>query len=102
MAPFLFGIDMPDIWITDMDDPENHIIRFVIFAPDTAVVRYTVRLTGVDHIRTRMDADFELTVLPGRLPGLPDEAIRERLKGVVTLITGSLKHYCETWQMLRG
>ena len=59
MAPFLFGTNAPDIWITDTHALDIHLIRFVIFAPDTAVVRYTVRLTALDHSRTRMDARFE-------------------------------------------
>jgi len=102
MAPFLFGTDLSTTWVTDQHDPDSHLIRFVIFVMDTAVVRYTVRLSGLDHSRTRMDARFELTIMPGRLPGLTDEEIRDRLKAVITLITGSLKHYCETGKMLRG
>jgi hypothetical protein len=102
MSPFLFGTDILVTWVTDTHDPDNFLIRFVIFAPDTAVVRYTVRLTGLDRSRTSMDARFELTVLPGRLPELADEEIRKRLKGMVALITASLKHYCETGKMLRG
>lgn len=102
MAPFLFGTDTPTTWITNRYDPENHIIQFIIFAPDNAVVRYTIRLTGMEQAKTGMDAHFELTALNALIPGLNEEELKSRLLGVITLITSSLKHYCETGKMLKG
>jgi hypothetical protein len=101
MGPVLFGAPVKTTWVTDRYDPENHEIQFVIYARDSAVVRYSVALKGLGA-KTTSELDFEFTGMSNDVISMDEEEIRARLLAIVTFISKSLKHYCETGEMLKG
>lgn len=101
-GPALTGKPLASTWVTNRWDPGNHCIQFVIFAGDSAVVRYTVALKACGGSRTTARMDFELTALSEELAALDDAEIRNRLLAVAGFITACLKHYCKTGTMLMG
>jgi hypothetical protein len=102
MGPVLVGSPVTSIWVTNRYDTEYHRIQFVIFTNDLAVVRYDVALTGKEGGLTRVDMNFEITAVDGKIGRLGDEEIRARLMTIVAFLSESLKHYCETGKKIKA
>jgi hypothetical protein len=101
-GPVIFGAPVPATWVTNRYDPENHHIQFVIFARDSAVIRYDFRLKRLGKAKTCAEMDFEFTAMSKEVITPDEEAIREKLLVTITFISKSLKHYCETGEMLKA
>jgi hypothetical protein len=101
MGSFLFGAPIKTTWVTDRYDPENHEIKFVIYAQDRAVIRYSIALKN-RGAKTSSELDFEFTGMSKDIIDMDEEEIKARLLAIVTFISRSLKHYCETGKMLKN
>lgn len=102
MGPVFAGSAVTSTWLTNRYDEENRHIEFIIFVHDQAVVRYNIKLDEQGNGLTIAVMDFEITALNDSIAGINEEEIKARIMGIVTFIAGSLKHYCETGEMLKA
>lgn len=100
ISPRLFGTSAPATWITTLDDPD-HFRRHFVILNDELVRKAEVSIedsgNGISIVRWTTVA----TTLNQRgNQGLPD--LEAKLRLMLRLLGASLRHYCETGEMLRS
>jgi hypothetical protein len=101
IAPFLLGSDVgPTTWITTLYDPEGYCVHFVLITSAT-VAEYEIDMEDLGSGATSVKWDFTLTSLNGKGSKLIDENTQDKMLAMLTFAAQSLKHYCETGEMLK-
>ena len=100
MSPRLFGSSAPATWITTLHDPD-HFRRHFVILNDELVRKADVSIedsgNGVSTVRWTTVAT---TLNQKGNQGLPE--LEAKLKLMLSFLGSSLRHYCETGEMLRS
>ncbi len=86
-------------WITTLYDPQEHRIHFVIMRSST-VTKLEITMNEINDHETVVAWDMTATAIKNEADPLFDASMKERMKLMMKLIGHSLKHYCETGEML--
>jgi hypothetical protein len=100
MSPRLFGSSAPTTWITTLHDPD-HFRRHFVILNDELVRKAEVSIedsgNGVSTVRWTTVAT---TLNQKGNQGFPE--LEAKLQLMLSFLGSSLRHYCETGEMLRS
>jgi len=93
----LFDSPVTIMWITTLHDPDSRI-QFVLICGEMAVIKFDIELrdqgNGISSIQ------FKFTYTPLKEDAV-DETTKGKLMTILTFLAASLKHYCETGELLK-
>ena len=87
-------------WYTTLWDTAGHKVHFVLIT-SLSVAKYEVEMQDKGDGNTLVQWDFTLTALNDEGNRHMDDATAGRMTGMMTFLGDSLKHYCETGEILR-
>jgi hypothetical protein len=93
----LFDSPVPITWITTLYEP-NSRIQFVLMCSDIAVIKFDIWLRNQDNGISSIQLKFTYTSLK---EDVVYERIKEKLTTILIFLATSLKHYCETDELLK-
>ncbi len=100
MSPRLFGSSAPATWITTLHDPD-HFRRHFVILNDELVRKAEVSIEDSgDGVSTVRWTAVATTLNQKGNQGFPD--LKPKLQLMLSLLGSSLRHYCETGEMLRS
>jgi hypothetical protein len=88
-------------WYTTLWDTAGHRVHFVLIT-SLSVAKYDIEMLDKGGAETLVQWDFTLTALNEEGNRHVDEATAEGMTRILTFIGDSLRHYCETGEILRG
>ncbi len=99
-GPAIFGKPMTITWVTTLHDPDKHWIHFLLILEDKAIIQFEInfRETGIDT--STVTWKFVFTALDDEANALENENVAQSLQAILSFLSESLKHYCETDEML--
>ena len=100
-GPLLFGLKVPTYWIVSLYDPENFRIQFVLFTGDMIVSKLDVEVKDLGNGVSSIKWSFTITSLNKEANRYIDANTKNKADIYLTVLSKSLKHYCETGKMLR-
>ena len=93
----LFDSPVTIMWITTLHDPDSRI-QFVLICSEMAVIKFDIELrdqgNGISSIQ------FKFTYTPLKEDAV-DETTEGKLMTILIFLATSLKHYCETGELLK-
>lgn len=93
----LFDSHATITWITTLYDP-NSRIQFVLICGDMAVIKFDIELRDQDNGISSIQFKFIYTSLK---EDVVDDKTEGKLMTILTFLATSLKHYCETGELLK-
>jgi hypothetical protein len=102
-APFLYPSAAlgPTIWYTNLWDATGHRVHFVLIT-SLSVAKYEIEMFDQGNGTTLVQWDFTLTAVKEEGNPYVDDSTADRMTGMMTFLGDSLRHYCETGQILKG
>jgi len=95
-----FAQPLPTTWTTIAHDPDKNYILFHLNLAGKAVIRLEIRIQAVGQQVSQVKFRMILTALDQETNAMAVETIREKLEFILNMLTDSLKHYCETGDMI--
>jgi hypothetical protein len=89
------------IWYTTLWDTAGHRAHFALITR-LSVAKYEIEMQDRGDGKTLVNWDFTLTALNEEGNRHVNDATAEGMTGMMTFLADSLKHYCETGEILRG
>lgn len=101
-APVLFpSADLAvTIWYTSLWDSARHQVHFVLIT-GLSVAKFEVEMQDQGDGNTLVQWDFTITAVNEEGKRHLDGSTADRMTGMMTFLANSLKHYCETAEILR-
>ncbi len=100
-GPVLFDAPITTTWFTTLYDPENTRVQFVLAAGDKALIKLDIDLKDAEDGAASCRWRFTFTTLNEEANRAVDETIEEKIMAILTFLGSSLKHYCETGEILK-
>ncbi len=100
-GPVLFDAPVKTTWFTTLHDPEKTRVEFVLTAGDKAIIKLDIHLKDAGDGVTIGQWRFTFTTLNEEAERAIDGKIEEKIMAILTFLGGSIKHYCETGEMLK-
>ncbi len=101
-GPVLFDANVTTTWITSLYEPENGRINFVLITGDRSVINFKFDVFDSGNGVSTCRFDFVFTLLKEEKEREADSIVEEKLGIILNFLGDSLKHYCETGEILRG
>ena len=89
------------IWYTTLWDTAGHRVHFALIT-SLSVAKFEVEMQNRGDGNTLVIWDFTLTALNEEGNRHMNDATADGMTGMLTFLADSLKHYCETGEILRG
>ncbi len=100
-GPVLFDAPVTTTWFTTMYDPEATRVHFVLAAGDKALIKLDIDLKDLGEGVSSCQWLFTFTTLNEEADNAIDDTIEEKIMTILTFLGSSLKHYCETGEILK-
>ncbi len=97
----LFGQPITTTWVTNLHDPVNHRILFLLIVEQKAQIRFQFDLKEVGPKVSTCRWQMTFTALDDEANSLSEETIKSNLEAIMGFLSDTLKHYCETGEMLK-
>ena len=100
-SPILFDLVIPTHWIVSLYDPEKYRIQFVLLMGTMAIAKVDVEIQGLGGQLSSIAWTFMITSLSEEANRNINETTKRKAKLLLSILAQSLKHYCETGELLR-
>lgn len=100
--PMFFGEEGPTTWVTTVHEPKQFALEFLLIFGDIAVLNRKAHLDELSAGRTVCHCTDTITLLERTLKNAELETLERKMKGFLHFTWNTLKHYCETGEVLRG
>lgn len=100
-GPILFDMAIPTYWVVSLYDPERHRIQFVLLSGTISAAKLDVEINGLDEALSTGTWTFTITSLNEETNRMINATTEQKAKLILSTLGRSLKHYCETGQLLR-
>ncbi|MFC1889722.1 hypothetical protein ACFL4G_08210 [Thermodesulfobacteriota bacterium] len=100
-GPALFNEPVTTTWVTSLHDRSKGLVQFVLVASDRAIGKFDVSITGLGNGESSVRWDFTITSMKEAASNAIDETTAEKMQMVLAFLASSLKHYCETGEILK-
>jgi len=97
-----FGEEGPTTWVTTVHEPTEFALELLLIFGDIAVLNRKVRLDELDTHATACDCTDTITLLQGTLSDANLATLEMKMKGFLHFTWNTLRHYCETGEVLRA
>ena len=97
-----FGEEGPTAWVTTVHEPAQLALEFLLIFGDIAVLNRAAHLERLDARATACHCTDTMTLLAGTMSGAELDVLAVRMKGFLHFTWNTLKHYCETGEVLKG
>ena len=97
-----FDIERIYEWITRMHDPEDKKILFVMVTGDGSVIGFTFALKEIGPGASRAVFDLVYRSLNEEGARQSEGELKGKLAAMQTFLADSLRHSCETGEILKG
>jgi hypothetical protein len=88
------------IWHTTLWDSARHQVHFVLIT-SLSVAKFEIEMQDQGDGNTLVQWNFTLTAVNEKGNGHIDGSTADRMTAMMTFLANSLKHYCETGEILR-
>lgn len=99
-GPHFFGQSLKTTWVTVNHEPESGHVLFLLYMAGKASVRFELNCHEVETAVSQCTWHMTFTALDEVADALPDGTVKEKLELMIDFLSGTLKHYCETGEML--
>ncbi len=99
-GPHFFEKPLTTTWVTNLHDQDNYRVLFQLNLAAKAVIRFYCKIQEVGKDVSSCTWHLVFTALDEEANAMEDETIRTRLELLMAFLSESLKHYCETGEML--
>jgi hypothetical protein len=99
-GPIFFGRQVATTWITTFHDPDKYRVHFLLIMEEKAVIKFEFQCREIGINTSVATWHFVYTALDSEADKLTEQAIKENLMTIISFISSSLKHYCETGKIL--
>src|SRR3990170_5108162 len=100
-SPILFDLDFPTHWIVSLYDPEKYRIQFVLLMGTMAIAKVDVEIQNLGDALSSIAWTFTITSLSEEANRNINETTKRKAKLLLSILAQSLKHFCETGELLR-
>lgn len=97
-----FGKEGPTAWVTTVHEPAHFALEFLLIFGDIAVLNRNTRLEELDARATACDCTDTMTLLGDAMNDAELDVLATKMKGFLHFTWNTLKHYCETGEVLKG
>ena len=98
--PFLFGEEGPTTWVTTYYEPGEFSLEFLLIFGDVALLNRAIRLEQTEAGTTDCRWIDTFTLLQEPFEGTQRENFEMKLDAFSGFLQRTLKHYCETGNVL--
>ena len=88
--------------MTTVHEPTQLALEFLLIFGDIAVLNRAAHLEQLDAHATACHCTDTMTLLAGSMNGAQLDALAAKMKGFLHFTWNTLKHYCETGEVLEG
>ena len=100
-SPILFDLSTPTYWMTSLYDPEKYRIQFVLLTGTMAVAKIDAEVQNLGEKLSSIAWTFTITSLNDEANKIIGAATEQKAKLILSVLGQSLKHYCETEELIR-
>jgi hypothetical protein len=100
-SPILFDLAIPTHWIVSLYDPGKYRIQFVLLTGTMAIAKVDVEIQGLGGKLSSIAWTFTITSLSEEANRIINATTEQKAKLILSVLGQSLKHYCETGELLR-
>ena len=99
-GPIFFGKDVNTTWVTTLYDPEKHRVHFLLNMEGKAVIKWEFKCNQTGPNVSTVTWKLTFTALDKDANGLDPQAVYAGLTLIMDFLSNTLKHYCETGEMM--
>ena len=100
-SPILFDLAIPTHWIVSLYDPEKYRIQFVLLTGTMTIAKVDVEIQSLGEKLSSIAWKFTITSLSEEANRIINATTKQKAKLILGILGKSLKHYCETGELLR-
>lgn len=99
-GPVLFESDIPTYWTVSYYDPMNYKVQFVLMSDHIAISKIDVDIKDIGSGRLSASMAIIITAICEEANNKINKSTQNKANMYLTVLGKSLKHYCESGEML--
>jgi hypothetical protein len=100
-GPVLFESDIPTYWTVSYYDQTNYNVQFVLMSDNIAITKINVEIKDIGADKSSASLVIIITAMCEEANNKIHKSTQNKANMYLTVLGKSLKHYCESGEMLR-